>query len=143
MAALIKYADYDSTKDHESDEEKPGKGKKSGNTKGQQHNPAGHGNNGNRKVDSSDFVANTNVQGNAQHRKGKPPQWGGGMNLERLLNQPCPKHATKENPAMHLWKDCFIMREFKNTDLFRYDQGPSGVQVPDLTGWVTAEAVQA
>ena len=34
MAALIKYADSDNTKDPESDEEKAGKGKKSGNTKG-------------------------------------------------------------------------------------------------------------
>ena len=40
------------------------------------------------------------------------------MNLERLLNQPCPKHGTKEVPATHLWKDCFIMKEFKNSDLF-------------------------
>ena len=48
------------------------------------------------------------------------------MNLERLLNQPCPKHGTKEAPATHLWKDCNIMKEFKNSDLFQYDQGPSG-----------------
>src|SRR6266511_4014644 len=34
MAALVKYANSDSTKDPESDEEKAGKGKKSGNTKG-------------------------------------------------------------------------------------------------------------
>ena len=78
------------------------------------------------KRTNSDFVANTNMQGNAQRRKGKPPQRGGGMNLERLLNQPCSKHGTKEVPATHLWKDCFIMREFKNSDLFRYDQGPFG-----------------
>ena len=62
MAALVKYADSDSTKDPESDDEKPGKGKKSGSNKGQQHNPAGHGNNGKRKADNSlDFVANTNT----------------------------------------------------------------------------------
>lgn len=61
MAALVKYADSDSTKNPESNEEKPRKGKKSGNTKGQQHNPVGHGNNGKCKADSSDFVANTNV----------------------------------------------------------------------------------
>lgn len=42
MAALVKYADSDSTKDPESDDDKPGKGKKNGNTKGQQHNPTGH-----------------------------------------------------------------------------------------------------
>ena len=38
MAALVKYADSDGTKDPES-EEKPGKGKKSGGNTGQQHNP--------------------------------------------------------------------------------------------------------
>ena len=43
MAALVKYADSDSTKDPESDDEKPGKGKKSSNTKGQRHNPASQG----------------------------------------------------------------------------------------------------
>ena len=62
MAALVKYADSDSTKDPEFDDEKPGKGNKSGNTKGQQHKPAGHGNNGKRKADNSlDFMANTNA----------------------------------------------------------------------------------
>ena len=35
MAALVKYADSDSTKDPESDEEKAGKGKKNDNAKGQ------------------------------------------------------------------------------------------------------------
>ena len=61
MAALVKYADSDNTKDPESDEEKPEKGKKSAGTKGQ-HNQIGHGNNGKRKADNnSDFVANTNV----------------------------------------------------------------------------------
>src|SRR4051812_34952677 len=39
MAALFKYADSDSTKDPESDDEKTRKGKKSGNTKSQHHNP--------------------------------------------------------------------------------------------------------
>ena len=112
MAALVKYADSDSTKDPDSEEDKPGKGKKNGSAKEQQHNPAGHGNNGKRKADNSlDFVANTNTQNNNQHRKGKPPPWSGGssVNLERLLNQPCPKHGSKEKPASHLWKDCFIM----------------------------------
>ena len=65
MAALVKYADSDSTKDPASDEEKTGKGKKSSSTKGQQHNPVGHGNNGKRKADNSlDFEANTNTQDN-------------------------------------------------------------------------------
>lgn len=75
MAALTKYADLDNTKDLGSDEEKAGKGKKSGTGKGQQHNTAGqnHGNNGKRKQTdgSSDFVANTSTQNNNQCRKGK------------------------------------------------------------------------
>ena len=62
MAALVKYADSDSTKDPESDDEKPRKGKKSSNTKGQQHNPPGQGGNGKRKADGNlDFVANINT----------------------------------------------------------------------------------
>ena len=72
MAALVKYADSDNTKDPDSDEEKQEKGKKNVGSKWQ-HNQAGHGNNGKRKADNSDFVANTNVQGNMQRRRGKPP----------------------------------------------------------------------
>ena len=53
MAALVKYADSDGTKDPESDDEKPGKGKKSRSTRGQQHNPANQGGNGKRKADSN------------------------------------------------------------------------------------------
>ena len=52
MAALVKYADSDSTKDPESDEEKIGKGKKNSNSKGHQHNPANQGGN-KRKADGS------------------------------------------------------------------------------------------
>ena len=75
MAALVKYADSDSTKDPESDDEKPGMGRKSSNAKGQQHNPANQGGKGKRKADNSfDFVANTNTQDNGQRRKGKPPR---------------------------------------------------------------------
>ena len=74
MAALVKYADSDGTKAPESDDEKPGKEKKSSNIKGQQHNPTNQGGNGKRKADNSfDFVANTNGQNNGQRRKGKPP----------------------------------------------------------------------
>ena len=66
-AALVKYADSDSTKDPESDDEKAGKGKKSGNAKGPQHNPSNQGGNNKRKADGSlEFVANTNAQGNNQ-----------------------------------------------------------------------------
>ena len=62
MAALVKYVDSDSTKDPESDEEKAGKGKKSGNTKGQQYNTTSQGGNGKRKADGKlDFVANTSA----------------------------------------------------------------------------------
>ena len=58
MAALVRYADSDSTKDPVSDEEKTAKGKKNGNGKGHQHNPTNQGGN-KRKVD--EFVANTNA----------------------------------------------------------------------------------
>ena len=43
MAALVKYADSDSNKDPESDDEKIGEGKKNGNAKGQQPNPENQG----------------------------------------------------------------------------------------------------
>ena len=105
MVALVKYADSDSTKDPESEEEKTGKGKKNGNTKGPQHNPTSQGGNNKCKDDSSsEFVANTNVQGNNQRRKGRPPPWssGSGPTLEQLLNEPCLRHGTREKPATHL-----------------------------------------
>ena len=88
MAALVKYADSDCTKDHDSNEEKAGKGKKSSNTKGQQHNAAGQSGNGKPKADGNlDFVANTNTQNNSQSRKGKPPRLGGPkFNLEAMMN---------------------------------------------------------
>ena len=67
MAALVKYADSDNTKDPASDEEKTGKGKKNGNAKGHLHNPANQGGNNKRKADGSlEFVANTSAQGNNQ-----------------------------------------------------------------------------
>ena len=51
----------------ESGDDKTGKGKKSGNAKGQHHNPAGHGNGGKRKADHGlDFVANTNTHDKGQ-----------------------------------------------------------------------------
>ena len=99
MAALVKYVDSGSTKDPESNEEKIGKGKKSGNAKGQ-HNTAGQGGNGKRKVDGGlVFVANTNTKSNNQCRQGKTPvpRFGGPkFNLEAMMNQPCPKHDTQE-----------------------------------------------
>ena len=81
MAALVKYADSDNTKDPNFDEEKQEKGKKNAGSKGQ-HNQASHGNNGKRKADNSDFWANSSMQGNMKCRKCKPPQRGGRMNLE-------------------------------------------------------------
>ena len=96
-----------------SDEEKATKGKKNGNGKGYQHNSANQGVNKHKAVE---FVANSNAQGGNQRRKGtQPPQSGGsGPTLEQLLNEPCPKHGTREKLATHLWKDCTIMKAFKN-----------------------------
>ena len=51
MAALVKYADSDSTKDPESDDDKIGKGKKNRSSKGQQHHWVGNGRGGKRKAD--------------------------------------------------------------------------------------------
>ena len=67
MAALVKYADSDGTKDPESDDEKPGKGKKSSNTKGRQHNPASQG--GNSKCRADDFMDNTGARNDNQRRR--------------------------------------------------------------------------
>ena len=91
MAALVKYADSDSTKDPLSDEEKTAKGKKDGNGKGHQHNLANQGGN-KRKAD--EFVANTNAQGGNQRRKGRqPPRSGGsGPTLEQLLTLSKTRH---------------------------------------------------
>ena len=41
---------------------------------------------------------------------------------------PCPKHDTAENPATHLWKDCFIMQEFMKQT--KYDHEPPADQAP-------------
>ena len=61
MAALVKYADSDSTKDPESDDEKAGKGKRNGNGKGSQHNPANQGGTKRKSDGSLDFVANASA----------------------------------------------------------------------------------
>ena len=84
MAALVKYADSDSTKDPASDDEKTGKGKKNGNGKGPQHNLASQGGNKRKADDGMEFVANTNTQNNGQRRKGKPPPRIGGQ--DSILN---------------------------------------------------------
>ena len=94
MAALVKYADSDSTKDPESDDDKTGKGKRNSNSKGQQHHWASNGGGGKRKADGNmDFVANTNAQDNGQRRKGRPKNHNGAPNpnpnrLNYLLSQP-------------------------------------------------------
>ena len=59
MAALVKYADSDSTKDPESDDDKAGKRKRSINAKGQQYKPGGTRKG--KANNSFDFVANTNA----------------------------------------------------------------------------------
>ena len=70
MAALVKYANSDTTKDPVSDKEKATKGKKNGNGKGHQHNPENQGGN---KCKSDEFVANTNAQvNNNRARVGNP-----------------------------------------------------------------------
>ena len=59
MATLVNYADSDSTKDPDSDDDIAGMGKRSSNAKGQQYNSGG---NVKHKADNSfDFVANTNA----------------------------------------------------------------------------------
>ena len=129
MVALVKYADSNSTKDPESDDEKAGKGKKSSNAKGLQPSPANQGGNNKRKADGgSEFVANTNAQGNNQRRKGRPPprSGGSGPTLKQLLNEPCPRHGTREKPATHLWKDCTIMKAFKKSNAFYGSHCPGG-----------------
>ena len=42
------------------------------------------------------------------------------------MNQPCPKHGTHEKPATHLWKDCFIIKEYRNSNFFQNNHGPNG-----------------
>ena len=76
---------------------------------------------------TAEFVANANARGNNKRYKGKPPQSGGsGPSLEQLLNEPCPKYGTRERPATHLWKDCAIMKAFKNSNTFDGGQGSGG-----------------
>ena len=127
MAALVKYADSNSTKDHAFDEEKTGEGKKNGKGKGQQHNLMNQGGNKRKAEGNPEFVANANAQDNNNRRKGKPPRYGGsGPSLEQLLNEPCPKHGTRGRPATHLWKDCAIMKAFKNSNTFDGNHGSGG-----------------
>ena len=128
MAALVKYADSDSAKDPASDDERTGKGKRNGNGKGPQHNPANQGGNKRKADGSMEFVANANSQGNNHRHKGRPPPRAGGSGptLEQLLNDPCPRYGSREKPATHLWKDCAIMKALKNSNAFNGNSGPGG-----------------
>ena len=73
-------------------------------------------------------VANASSQGNNHRRKGRPPPRAGGSGptLEQLLNEPCPRHGSREKPATHLWKDCAIMKAFKNSNAYNVNHGPGG-----------------
>ena len=77
MAALVKYADSDSTKDPGFDDEKAGKGKQNNSRKGQQHNSVNQGGNKRKADDNPKLVANVNTQANNQRHKGKWPRSGG------------------------------------------------------------------
>ena len=86
------------------------------------------GGNGKRRVEGSlDFMANTGAQNYNQRHKGGPAQAeGSNINLEVLMNQPCPKHGSREKPSKHLWKDCSIMKDFKRSHLFQNNNGLNG-----------------
>nr|XP_040249637.1 vegetative cell wall protein gp1-like [Aegilops tauschii subsp. strangulata] len=146
MTALIKYAGFDNTKDPGSDDEKSNEGKKSGNGKGQQQNMAGNngnnqGNGGKRRHPDggSDLVANTNTRyKNQRHNgNGKPP-FGSAkpFNMEAVLNDMCPKHGLPNRPSSsHAWKDCWVMREFRNYSLnlnHGNNNGPPGGPSPSI-----------
>ena len=63
---------------------------------------------------------------NQDHNNGNGPHGGSGPSLEQLLNEPCPKRGTRERPATHLWKDCAIMKAFKNSNTFDGNHGSGG-----------------
>ena len=128
MAVLVKYANSVSTKDPKSDDESTGKGKKSSGMKGQEYDPTSQGGNSKHRADGNlDFVANTGARNNNQRHKGWPARSRGSkFDLEAIMNQPCPKHGTCERPLGHLWKDCVIMRQFRDSHLFQYSHGPNG-----------------
>ena len=112
---------FPNTKDPDPEDERSGKGKKSNGMKGQQYNPTNQSSNSKRKAD--DFVANTGAQNYNQRHKGRPAQ-GTKFDLEAIINQPCPKHGTQEKPSTHPWKDCSIMRQFRES--FQHNHGPNG-----------------
>ena len=60
-----------------------------------------------------------------------------------MMNQPCPKHGTQEKPTSHLWKDCFIMREYRNSIFSRIIMARMPAQDPALIDMALEVAVQA
>ena len=68
-------------------------------------------------------MANTGARSYIQRRKG-PPVQRTGFDLAAMLNQPCPKHGTDQKPATHSWKDCSIMRSFRES--IQRQHGPNG-----------------
>ena len=71
------------------------------------------------------------------------PRFGGPkFNLEAIMNQPCPKHGTQEKPTSHLWKDCFIMREYRNSSFFRTIMARMAGQDPAHTDLALEVAAQ-
>ena len=84
------------------------------------HNGNNQGNGGKRRQPDggSDLVANTNTGYKNQRRNGNGKQaFGGGkFNIGAMMNEPCPKHRLPNKLATHAWKDCFIMREYRNSN---------------------------
>jgi hypothetical protein len=122
MDALTRYAESDSTKDPNPDDDQAGKGKKNGGGKGNQQNNSGnngnHGNQGNggkRKNPEGglDFVANTNT--GYKYQKGNNsgrPYGNKPKSFEEALKGPCPKHSLPNKPSTHSWENCHIMQAF-------------------------------
>ena len=76
-------------------------------------------------------------------RESRPRLGGPKFNLEAMMNQPCPKHGTQEKPATHLWKDCFIMREYRNSIFSKTIMARMAGQGPALTDLALEVAAQA
>lgn len=123
---LTRYAKLDITKDPRSDDDKSGKGKKNGGSRGHQHNTLGHnGNRGNQgnsgkckhPKGGSDFVPNTNTGFKGQRRNNKSGRRYNGNkphNFEEALKAPYPKQSLPDKPANHSWENCYIMQAFRN-----------------------------
>ena len=91
---------------------------------------AGSNNLGKRKHPDgeSELVANTRNT----RAKGKAP-----INLEEMLNRPCPEHSRPNKPARHTWGDCYTMQQFRDYVLQQHHgniNGPSGGSGPGGSG---------